>query len=52
MQKTFDHTDQHQDCVIIVFVTDMSNVAYTLLDPKHRSQIKNYLWNAGQVETN
>jgi hypothetical protein len=25
-----------------VFVTDMFNVAYTLFDPKHGSQIKNY----------
>jgi hypothetical protein len=42
MQKTLNHTDQHHGCVIIMFVTAMSNVAYSLFDPKHGSQIKTF----------
>jgi len=43
MQRTLNHTDQHHGCVI-VFVTDMSNVAYTVFDPKCGSQIKIFFY--------
>jgi hypothetical protein len=43
MQKTFTHTEKHHGCVIIVFVRDMSNVAYTLFDPQDGAQLKTIL---------